>query len=525
MKTRLSLLIVLALLAVPFATAVARADGLATGGIIGSGGEDNVRVRMLVGEPDIDVDPLSLSATVCLDGSEIQTLQVCNLGDAELTWSASEDVEWLTVSPMAGTLGPSLCEQVTVKLDSAGLWPDSFFDSFYVDSNDPDEPQVTVSAELTVPGVEAALFTWEPPEPLVGEDILFVAVVQGSGTIDYSWDFGDDSPGGHGSAVTHAYAAPGEYLVTLCDSALVQRTVTVAGLPEPDIDLHPTSLTGRVCGDGSDWQVLQVCNLGGADLTWSAAEELEWLTVSPLEGTVAPGDCASLAVQFFGPGSNPFDGFIAFTSNDPDEPTVEVPVSLVVLDPPRDAGFSWDPAQPLVNQDITFQGWAQGSAPLDYAWDFGDGGVGAGSVVTHAYAAPGDYLVTLTVSNDCDSVQVQRTVTVAGLQRMHVASIKMGYQYDESGVRRVIAVVKIVDAGGRPVSGAAVDGEWRLPYGQLRDQTQNTNAAGTARFMWRVIRFGTYQVCVLDVTKSGLAYDPDQNAETCDSITVPIQTR
>ena len=98
------------------------------------------------------------------------------------------------------------------------------------------------------------------------------------------------------------------------------------------------------------------------------------------------------------------------------------------------------------------------------------------------------------------------------------------FQRAAPDIRRVFAMVKIVDEAGRVVSDATVDGEWTLPGDRLRAQQQTTNAAGVARFMWKVVPFGTYQLCVLDVTKSGLAYDPSQNVETCDSITVPISS-
>lgn len=40
------------------------------------------------------------------------------------------------------------------------------------------------------------------------------------------------------------------------------------------------------------------------------------------------------------------------------------------------------------------------SGTATYAWDFGDGNTGAGSVATHIYAAPGTYDVTLTADGD-----------------------------------------------------------------------------------------------------------------------------
>ena len=39
-------------------------------------------------------------------------------------------------------------------------------------------------------------------------------------------------------------------------------------------------------------------------------------------------------------------------------------------------------------------------------------------------------------------------------------------------------------------------------------------------FMWGLWP-GTYELCVTDVTAEGYVYDPDQNLETCDTITLP----
>jgi PKD repeat protein len=38
-------------------------------------------------------------------------------------------------------------------------------------------------------------------------------------------------------------------------------------------------------------------------------------------------------------------------------------------------------------------------ASLTYTWDFGDGATGSGATVNHVYATPGEYLVTLTLTD------------------------------------------------------------------------------------------------------------------------------
>ena len=48
----------------------------------------------------------------------------------------------------------------------------------------------------------------------------------------------------------------------------------------------------------------------------------------------------------------------------------------------------------------------------DFSWNFGDGGTGAGSNTNHTFHAPGNYLVTLTVTDHCKTASYQTYVSV-----------------------------------------------------------------------------------------------------------------
>jgi len=67
------------------------------------------------------------------------------------------------------------------------------------------------------------------------------------------------------------------------------------------------------------------------------------------------------------------------------------------------AQFSYTPEKPLVKQDITFDA-AMSADPdgsvVQYAWDFGDGGKTEGVEAIHHYSLPGEYTVTLTVTDN-----------------------------------------------------------------------------------------------------------------------------
>ncbi len=74
-----------------------------------------------------------------------------------------------------------------------------------------------------------------------------------------------------------------------------------------------------------------------------------------------------------------------------------------------------DPGGPytaLVGRAVFFDGSGSSDPDgsiVDYAWDFGDGSVGSGAAPFHAYTAQGDYVVTLTVTDDDDFQSVATT--------------------------------------------------------------------------------------------------------------------
>ena len=81
--------------------------------------------------------------------------------------------------------------------------------------------------------------------------------------------------------------------------------------------------------------------------------------------------------------------------------------------------FTYSPDSPVfVTQRIDFTASASSDSDgtiVSYAWDFGDGGTDTGLTPHHAFAATGDYTVTLTVTDDDDiSRSASQVITVIG---------------------------------------------------------------------------------------------------------------
>jgi len=109
---------------------------------------------------------------------------------------------------------------------------------------------------------------------------------------------------------------------------------------------------------------------------------------------------------------------------------------------------------------------------------------------------------------------------------MHVESIEMTLETVSHGPNKftnAIAKVAIVDENGNPVEGATVSGTWS---GATSDTDSGiTNSMGQVSLESDKVKNpppGTeFTFCIDDVTKAGWTYNPPENVETSDSITVP----
>ncbi len=66
-----------------------------------------------------------------------------------LEGKAANNVTWMSVAPVLGTLAPGDSQQVAFTFNSTGLVPDIYRASLIIRSNDPDQPVVTLPVRLT----------------------------------------------------------------------------------------------------------------------------------------------------------------------------------------------------------------------------------------------------------------------------------------------------------------------------------------------------------------------------------------
>ncbi len=111
------------------------------------------------GDPEIEVDPTSLSGTVEQDSSTILTLTISNNGGSPLTWTADEapttcsapaDVPWLSLDSTGSTIGAGGSTNVGVTIDATGLAIGSHSANLCIESDDPATPEVVVPVSVDV---------------------------------------------------------------------------------------------------------------------------------------------------------------------------------------------------------------------------------------------------------------------------------------------------------------------------------------------------------------------------------------
>lgn len=200
---------------------------------------------------------------------------------------------------------------------------------------------------------------------------------------------------------------------------------------------------------------------------------------------------------------------------------VEVPT----CEPPTGPDFTWNPPSPFVGDPVTFTGTAAGTEPLTFDWNFGDGGTATGNPVDHVYAAPGQYVVLLIVTNACGSAEVEHVVAVQAppLCFTHLYKTKIN-----GAAAARPGYVKVVEAGivhnelHQLVAGATVSGYCKDPVGTVFPQTFVTDAMGRFKLRYKGLWLapGLYECAVTDITFGDCLYDPAAN----DPMGIPLRT-
>jgi hypothetical protein len=328
------------------------------------------------GDPDIGVNPASLSAEQCPDTITTQTLRICNTGGSGLTWSLSEQPS--TAKVVSGIPTPKVSRSVELKLDGVGggsvetnppsidapvslvlddgsrdndigiggnwefiflnrFTPDPGLFPFYID-------QVSIyfsSNGLVNVGDGFILALYENTsgnyDPAVGSNFLASFPVTAQ-AIDAWNDYTLPAPvtfNGPGDVLVGVVAVetPGtSYWPAAMDQTTTQQRSWAGwwlSSPPPSPPTLPPDDSWVLIDDyfPGNWMVRAYGET-------AAPPEIPWLSEDPTSGTIPAGTCQDATVTFDSNGLTPgnYHGNLVVDSNDPDEPQVTVPVQLTVVD-------------------------------------------------------------------------------------------------------------------------------------------------------------------------------------------------
>ncbi len=305
---------------------------------------------------------IGLSQTVfdfeAVEGAKVllyDTLTISNLGGGTLNWGAANIEAWLVIDPTSGTAPSDMELEVNTNGLAAGVYQDSIEITSATATNSPQKVYVNLTISEPAPeiGLSQVTFNFNAIEggSNPANQLLTISNI-GGGTLNWSsanasgWLTHDPNSGaidGGNDQVTSLIVdisglTDGVYTdtVTITDPAAtnspqeVEVILTVAE-PAPEIGVSPASFVfDAVVGSNPADQSLDITNLGGGTLDWSASNLTAWLSLDPASGT-APST-VTLSVNTGGLTPGVYEDTITVTGVGATNSPVEIPVTLNVLE-------------------------------------------------------------------------------------------------------------------------------------------------------------------------------------------------
>ncbi|MFA5363708.1 MAG: PKD domain-containing protein [Candidatus Bathyarchaeia archaeon] len=238
--------------------------------------------------------------------------------------------------------------------------------------------------------------------------------------VSYRWNFGDGTTA-TGVTVEHAYATKGQYTVTLTvtdnDGATDTATATKTALNQPPVAViseiaQSATKTEAVTFDGSESYDTDGTIVNYA---WTFGDGTTATTVEAAHTYAESGVYT-----------------VRLTVTDNDGAIDEDTITITVLNSKPVAIFTQSVTTTLQGETVSFDGsesYDTDGTIVNYAWTFGDGTTATGVTVDHVFDQAGEYMVTLTVTdNDAssDSTAAQTTVDEAAVSLALIAVLVLG---------------------------------------------------------------------------------------------------
>jgi PKD repeat protein len=214
---------------------------------------------------------------------------------------------------------------------------------------------------------------------------------------NYSWSFGDGATSS-GKTVNHTFSSAGTFNVSL---TITNDRGVMASTTQPILVGTTTAPTAAFVFSPTAPGINQTVNFNAAASAAAAGRTIAGYSWNFGDG--ATGGGVTSAHAFAATGTYNVTLTVRDDLGQSATANQTVTVSSVAGGSPT-AVFTFSPTTPGVNQNVNFNASASTAGPghtiASYSWNFGDGGTAALVTTTHAFAAAGTYVVTLTVTDD-----------------------------------------------------------------------------------------------------------------------------
>ena len=247
------------------------------------------------------------------------------------------------------------------------------------------------TTELSVaPGLEVGA-TFSPSSfPQLDPGVTFTTAgfaTGGTPGYNYTWNFGDGNSS-LGVEAAHAYAHPGLYTLTLA----VRDSLGLTGTSSWSVSVNPgPALAVTASGSVVDvnhsvsFDTTVTGGTGTGTINWTFGDGATGTGSTALHSWTDPGTYVVNATYRDGLGTPAFYS-LSITVNH------ALSGTFTATPPPG--------TTPVAGKSLEFSGVpAGGTSPYTVVWNFGDGSMGSGATVSHAYALAGNYTVNVTVTD------------------------------------------------------------------------------------------------------------------------------
>jgi len=311
----------------------------------------------------ISASEITFAASVAGGNIEPQAIEIKNSGLNPLSYTVSDDVDWLQVEPTSGTSSGETIQH-TVTIDKTGLTA----------QNDPYTATITVTCPESYNNpqtVAVSLNLSKAPPPKIWfepKNLIFNAQVNGANPTSQEINIGNNGEGtlkyeiscdkpwinvspkagkcagntkSHSVNATTSGLGAGDHSATLTirdpgasnSPKHIAVTLKISKEPLPQIWVSTKNLTFSMVAGGSNPspRSIKIKNSGGGTLNYSITSDTPWLSVSPTSGTSTGNEKAhTLSVKTSGLNSGTHYATVTVKDNNASNSPQKVRVTLKI---------------------------------------------------------------------------------------------------------------------------------------------------------------------------------------------------